>query len=193
MALAVARVADVHHAAAGGRACSRSSARRTPSRGWCAGWCRRPALLAEKAGLAAVCSVGRLPADARGPGAVRGPRLGPLPALARRPWRWARSRSRRSAWRSARSRARCGRPRCWRSCSALPLAFLALVPSGAVAPALYDVIRAVSAVFPFKPGARRARRGAQRRRRPRRPAAAPGRRSRWRSGRSRRLALRRFA
>ena len=34
---------------------------------------------------------------------------------------------------------------------ALPLAFLALVPSGAVAPALYDVIRAVSAAFPFKP------------------------------------------
>ena len=33
----------------------------------------------------------------------------------------------------------------------LPLAFLALVPSGAVAPALYDVIRAVSAVFPFQP------------------------------------------
>jgi ABC-type multidrug transport system permease subunit len=33
----------------------------------------------------------------------------------------------------------------------LPLAFLALVPSGAVAPALYDVIRAISAIFPFKP------------------------------------------
>src|SRR5215216_66858 len=33
----------------------------------------------------------------------------------------------------------------------LPLAFLALVPSGAVAPALYDVIRAVSAAFPFRP------------------------------------------
>jgi ABC-2 type transport system permease protein len=33
----------------------------------------------------------------------------------------------------------------------LPLAFLALVPSGAVAPALYDAIRAVSAVFPFSP------------------------------------------
>jgi ABC-2 type transport system permease protein len=33
----------------------------------------------------------------------------------------------------------------------LPLAFLALVPSGAVAPALYDVIRALSALFPFKP------------------------------------------
>lgn len=34
---------------------------------------------------------------------------------------------------------------------ALPLAFLALVPSGAVAPALFDVIRGISAVFPFKP------------------------------------------
>jgi ABC-type transport system involved in cytochrome c biogenesis permease component len=34
---------------------------------------------------------------------------------------------------------------------ALPLAFLALVPSGAVAPTLFDVIRAVSAAFPFKP------------------------------------------
>ncbi|MGI8728511.1 MAG: ABC transporter permease [Solirubrobacteraceae bacterium] len=33
----------------------------------------------------------------------------------------------------------------------LPLAFLALVPSGGVSPALYDVIRVISAVFPFKP------------------------------------------
>jgi ABC-type multidrug transport system permease subunit len=33
----------------------------------------------------------------------------------------------------------------------LPLAFLALVPSGALAPALYDLTQAVSAVFPFKP------------------------------------------
>jgi len=32
----------------------------------------------------------------------------------------------------------------------LPIAFLALVPSGAVAPALYDVVRVVSAAFPFK-------------------------------------------
>ena len=38
----------------------------------------------------------------------------------------------------------------------LPLAFLALVPSGAVSPALYDVIRAVSAVFPFKPRSTRS-------------------------------------
>jgi ABC-2 type transport system permease protein len=34
---------------------------------------------------------------------------------------------------------------------ALPLAFLALVPSGGVSPALYDVIRVISAIFPFKP------------------------------------------
>ncbi len=33
----------------------------------------------------------------------------------------------------------------------LPVAFLALVPSGAVAGTLYDVIRAVSAAFPFRP------------------------------------------
>lgn len=33
----------------------------------------------------------------------------------------------------------------------LPLAFLALVPSGAVSPALFDLIRAVSALFPFRP------------------------------------------
>ena len=33
---------------------------------------------------------------------------------------------------------------------ALPIAFLALVPSGGVAPLLYDVIRVISAVFPFK-------------------------------------------
>jgi ABC-2 type transport system permease protein len=34
---------------------------------------------------------------------------------------------------------------------ALPIAFLALVPSGAVSASLYDVIRVVSALFPFKP------------------------------------------
>jgi hypothetical protein len=33
----------------------------------------------------------------------------------------------------------------------LPMAFLALVPAGAVAASLYDVIRAVSALFPFRP------------------------------------------
>ena len=34
---------------------------------------------------------------------------------------------------------------------ALPVAALALVPSGAVGETLYDVIRVVSAAFPFKP------------------------------------------
>jgi ABC-2 type transport system permease protein len=34
---------------------------------------------------------------------------------------------------------------------ALPLAFLALVPSGAVASGLYDVVRVINAAFPFKP------------------------------------------
>jgi hypothetical protein len=33
----------------------------------------------------------------------------------------------------------------------LPLAFLALVPSGAVSSGLYDVVRVISACFPFKP------------------------------------------
>jgi ABC-2 type transport system permease protein len=33
----------------------------------------------------------------------------------------------------------------------LPIAFLALVPSGTVSSGLYDVIRALSALFPFKP------------------------------------------
>jgi ABC-type Na+ efflux pump permease subunit len=34
---------------------------------------------------------------------------------------------------------------------ALPLAFLALVPSGGVSPLLFDIIRVISAIFPFKP------------------------------------------
>jgi ABC-2 type transport system permease protein len=34
---------------------------------------------------------------------------------------------------------------------ALPIALLSLVPSGAVGPALYDVIRVVTGLFPFKP------------------------------------------
>jgi ABC-2 type transport system permease protein len=34
---------------------------------------------------------------------------------------------------------------------ALPIAFLALVPAGAVAESLYDITRVVSALFPFRP------------------------------------------
>jgi ABC-type multidrug transport system permease subunit len=36
----------------------------------------------------------------------------------------------------------------------LPIVFLALVPSGSVAPALYDAINLISALFPFKPALR---------------------------------------
>jgi ABC-2 type transport system permease protein len=35
--------------------------------------------------------------------------------------------------------------------AALPIALLSLIPSGAVGPALYDAIRLVAALFPFKP------------------------------------------
>ena len=59
---------------------------------------------------------------------------------------------------------------------ALPIASLALVPSGAVSAALYDAIRIVSGAFPFKPALRCARRRAQRRRpRSALPARAPRR------------------
>ena len=34
---------------------------------------------------------------------------------------------------------------------ALPLAFLALIPSGAVSPGLFDALNVVSGAFPFKP------------------------------------------
>jgi ABC-type transport system involved in cytochrome c biogenesis permease component len=37
---------------------------------------------------------------------------------------------------------------------ALPLAFLALVPSGAVSPALFDLLNVISGAFPFKPALR---------------------------------------
>ena len=37
---------------------------------------------------------------------------------------------------------------------ALPLAFLALVPSGGVDPLLYDVVNTISGAFPFKPALR---------------------------------------
>ncbi len=35
--------------------------------------------------------------------------------------------------------------------ASLPIAVLALVPSGAVSSGLYDVLRVISALFPFKP------------------------------------------
>ena len=61
---------------------------------------------------------------------------------------------------------------------ALPIAFLALVPSGGVAPLLYDVIRVISAVFPFKAVARGDRRRGQRLVAGHRPGARAPRRAR---------------
>ena len=65
----------------------------------------------------------------------------------------------------------------------LPIAFLALVPSGAVAPALYDVIRVVSALFPFKPTLDALDAALNERGGLCGPLAAPGGARRWPSGR----------
>ena len=48
---------------------------------------------------------------------------------------------------------------------ALPLAFLALVPSGGVSPLLYDIIRVISRGLPVQAGPGRDRRRDQRQRR----------------------------
>ena len=55
----------------------------------------------------------------------------------------------------------------------LPIAVLALVPSGATNPTLYDIIRVISAIFPFRP-ALDAMAAALSARRDRAAAAAPG-------------------
>ena len=99
---------------------------------------------------------------------------GRVAAVAGRAGAAARSPSAPWAWRSARSRARCAPRRCWRSCSRCRSPSSRSCPAASVAAGLYDVIRVVSALFPFKPALRGARRGAQRRR-PRRWAG------RWRT------------
>ena len=75
-------------------------------------------LLAEKAGARRGVLGRRVPGHGRRPQPVRGHRLGPLPAVARRAGGRRRSRSPRSGSRSAVSRATCGRRPCSRSCSA---------------------------------------------------------------------------
>ena len=76
----------------------------------------------------------------------------------------------------------------------LPVAFLSLVPSGAVGAALYDAIKVVTALFPFKPAlqamtAALDSAGAG----DRRAAPAPGDPDRRLRALLARLALRRFA
>ena len=111
----------------------------------------RTGLLVEKIGLAALCALGAGGGDARRPRRVPRPRLGPDAGVA------ARARRRRARVRGAGRRDRRRSTREVRAASllafmlALPIAALALVPSGAVDGTLYDVIRIVSGAFPFKP------------------------------------------
>ena len=133
----------------------------------------RIGLLVEKIVLAALCAfVVTLLMLAR-LGALRRARLGALRRCGWSRWRPARSPSPRWAWRSAALAREVRAASLLAFLLSLPIAFLALVPSGAVADGLYDVIRVVSAAVPVQAGAAGARRGAQRRRSSARPAAAP--------------------
>ena len=91
--------------------------------------------------------------------ALARPRLGARAAVARSRSPPARSRSPRWAWRSAASRARSAPPRCWPSLLSLPIAFLALVPAGAVA----DAVRRDRGGLPVLPVQARAARRSTRR------------------------------
>ena len=110
----------------------------------------RTALLAEKAGLAAVCSLAVSLLMLAGLGLFVDLDWGRFPA-------WLAALAAGALAFAALGLAIGALTREVRAASllafmlCLPLAFLALVPSGAVAPALYDAIRAVSALFPFKP------------------------------------------
>ena len=128
----------------------RWSARRTPSCGWCAGWSRAPALLLEKAGLAAVCSLVVCLLMLAGLGLFVD-LAGTASRCGWRPWPPGRWRSRRMglAVGALTREVRAASLLC--VMLSLPLTFLALVPSGSVSPALFDVVRVVSALFPFKP------------------------------------------
>ena len=158
-----AHLADVRRRCCSPPACSRSSARSTRSAGSCAGWSPAPALLAEKIGLAALCAW-----------ALAAVMLAVLVAFLDLGW------SRTPAWLLALAVAALafaalgvaigGLAREVRAASllafmlALPIAALALVPSGAVGGTLYDADPDRLGRVPVQAGARRARRGAERRR-----------------------------
>ena len=76
----------------------------------------RSALLAEKAGLAAVCSTAVCLLMLVGLGLFVDLDWGRFGLWVVAMAGGRARRSRRWAWRSGRSRGRCGRPRCWRSC-----------------------------------------------------------------------------
>jgi ABC-type multidrug transport system permease subunit len=110
----------------------------------------RTALLLEKAGLAAVCSLGVSLLMLVGLGLFVDLDWGRFPL-------WVAAAAAGALAFAAMGLAIGALTREVRAASllaimlSLPLTFLALVPSGAVAPALYDVIRVISALFPFKP------------------------------------------
>ena len=115
----------------------------------------RTALLAEKVVLARPARSSPAWRCSAGIGLFVDLDWGRAAALAGRARAPARSPSARSAWRSARSRARCAPRRCSPSCSSLPIAFLALVPGGAVVRGAATTSSARSPPsFPFRPALR---------------------------------------
>ena len=130
--------------------CWRSNARSTRSAGWCAGSSPEPALLAEKIWPRGPVRLVARGGDAGTARRVPGPRLEPSAALAARA-RVRGARVRRPRRRDRRADARGPRRLAARVHARAAVAALALVPSGAVDETLYDVIRIVSAAFPFKP------------------------------------------
>ena len=110
----------------------------------------RTALLLEKAGLAAVCSTAVVLLMLGGLGLFVDLDWGRFPL-------WALATAAGSLAFAAMGLAVGAVTREVRAASllcvmaSLPLTFLALVPSGSVSPAVFDVVRVISAVFPFKP------------------------------------------
>ena len=110
----------------------------------------RLGLLTEKITLAALCATVVGVAMLAGIGAVRDGRLEPLPAV-------GRGRPLRRPGFAALGVAIGGLAREVRAASlfafllSLPVAVIALVPSGATNQTLYDIIRVISAIFPFRP------------------------------------------
>jgi hypothetical protein len=113
----------------------------------------RGALLAEKVALAALCSLAVALAMTAGLAAFVGLDWGRAPL-------WALALAAGALGFAALGVAIGGLAREVRAASllafglALPLAFLALVPSGSVSPALFDALNVVSGAFPFKPSLR---------------------------------------
>ena len=156
VAVAATHHADVRHACCWSPARWRSSARRTPSPGSSAGWSSRTACWPRRSSLGGRVRAGRHAADAAGSrcssartGAAS--RSGSSRVARRRAGlRRARARDRRAA-REVRAASLLA------FMLSLPVAFLALVPSGTVAPGLYRRDPRDLGAVPVQADARRAR------------------------------------